>query len=104
LAGSDILEASHSDVEEYLAAINTQCPYPNNTYACGGKPKIKHYLVHATNQWSEFLGYDKWKQNERGHLSLQIKAGVDIDLLKSLFAYEGRILNQEVCIFNTLLL
>ena len=41
---------------------------------------------------------------ERGHLSLQIKAGVDIDLLKSLFTNEGRILNQKVCIFNTWLL
>src|SRR5436305_8908400 len=89
---------------EYLAAINTRCPYPNNTYACGGKPRIKRYLVHATNQWSEFIGCDKWKQNERGHMSLQIKAGVDIGLLKLLFANEGRILNQEVCIFGILLL
>ncbi|GBC03656.1 hypothetical protein RclHR1_05240005 [Rhizophagus clarus] len=62
--------------------MNTRCPYPNHTYACDGKPKIKCYLVHAINQWNEFIGCDKWKQNERGHMSLQIKAGVDIDLLK----------------------
>jgi hypothetical protein len=83
---------------EYLAAVNTRCPYPNNTFACGGKAKIKRYLVYNTNQWSEFIGCDKWKQNEKGHMSLQIKAGVDINLLKSLFANEGRIANQEVCI------
>ncbi|GES81018.1 hypothetical protein GLOIN_2v1764533 [Rhizophagus clarus] len=69
--------------------------YPNNTFTCGGKVKINRYLVYATNQWKEFIGYDKWKQNEKGHMSLQIKEGVDVNLLKSLFASEGRIANQE---------
>ncbi|GES88073.1 hypothetical protein RCL_jg2648.t1 [Rhizophagus clarus] len=80
LAGPDVLEASHSDVDletdpfiqpidlqeyshktEYLAAMNTRFPYPNHIYTCGGKPKIKCYLIHATNQWSEFVGCGKWK-------------------------------------------
>jgi len=48
--------------------------------------KIKYYLIYATNQYSEFIRYDKWKQNEKGHISLQIKANIDINFLKSLFA------------------
>ncbi|GES95717.1 hypothetical protein GLOIN_2v1882422 [Rhizophagus clarus] len=55
-------------LKECLAAMNTRCPYPNHTYACDGKPKIKCYLVHAINQWNEFIGCDKWKQNERGRI------------------------------------
>ncbi|CAB5371662.1 unnamed protein product [Rhizophagus irregularis] len=113
LAGPNILEASHTKVDletnpficedgynntpenritrvltrtEYLTAIKTRCPYPNNNFTCG---------VHTTNQWSEFIGCDKWKPNEKGHMSLQIKAGVDINLLKSLFANQGKILDQE---------
>lgn len=82
-----------------MAAIKTRCPYPNNSFTCGGKAKIKHYLVHATNKWSEFIGCDKWKPHEKGHMSLKIKPGVDINLLKSLFVNQGMILNQEVCIF-----
>ena len=79
--------------------MNTRCPYPNNTFTCGGRAKIKHYLVHATNKWNEFIGCDKWKKNEKGHMSLLIKAGVDIDLLKSLFVNDGRILNQRSMYF-----
>jgi len=37
-------------------------------------------------------------------MSLQIKPGVDINLLKSLFANQGRILNQEVCIIIIIIL
>ncbi|CAI2183619.1 15085_t:CDS:2 [Funneliformis geosporum] len=93
LAGPNILKASHNKVDletnpficensssntpadrltrvltqtEYLTAIKTQCPYSNNTFTCDGKAKIKRYLVHTTNQWSEFIGCDKWKQNEKG--------------------------------------
>ncbi|CAI2183447.1 5415_t:CDS:2 [Funneliformis geosporum] len=50
---------------EYLTAIKMRCFYPNNTFTCDGQ------------------------------MSLQIKAGVDINLLKSLFVNQERILNQE---------
>ncbi|CAI2185688.1 15783_t:CDS:2, partial [Funneliformis geosporum] len=63
---NDVCLPSKEKEVEYLTAIKTQCPYSNNTFTCDGKAKIKRYLVHTTNQWSEFIGCDKWKQNEKG--------------------------------------
>ncbi|PKY15814.1 hypothetical protein RhiirB3_428072 [Rhizophagus irregularis] len=85
LAGPNILKALHTKVNFETNPFICEDDY-NNT----SENRITRILTQT-----EFIGCDKWKPNEKGHISLQIKAGIDINLLKSLFANQRKILDQK---------
>ncbi|CAJ0838686.1 2908_t:CDS:2 [Entrophospora sp. SA101] len=119
LAGNEILNAYHKTVNlennqfisnlnsnipskrqrhvttqiEYLAAIAVKCPF--NNYQCDRKPCIKKYKIHGTDEFSDFISCDRYSYHQKGHLSLQIKPGVGIKLLRTLFGNDEHISDKN---------
>ncbi|CAJ0854683.1 11185_t:CDS:10 [Entrophospora sp. SA101] len=78
---------------EYLAAIAVKCPF--NNYQCDRKPCIKKYKIHGTDEFSDFISCDRYSYHQKGHLSLQIKPGVGIKLLRTLFGNDEHISDKN---------
>jgi hypothetical protein len=69
----------------YLAAIKTECRYKNNGIQCDGKAVLKCFRRHdEITPPTYFIGYSKWRSNEKHHRFISIQENTDLNLLRQL--------------------
>ncbi|RIA80292.1 hypothetical protein C1645_838961 [Glomus cerebriforme] len=90
-------DIQYSFSEHGIGSASVKCPFLSHTEVdFESNPFIcKNSSSNTPAERLTRVLYSNVKQHEKGHISLQIKEGVDINLLKLLFANEGRISNQD---------